>query len=133
MRRKGLELMDLPDDVVAFAHQLFDAARNGDAPFVLSAVKQGISPDLSDASGNTLLMLAAYHGHARLVAELASQGASINQTNDRGQTPLAGAIFKRDEAVISTLLTLGADPDLGSPSARMTAKMFEISLDAYRA
>lgn len=121
--------MTISDDVVAFAHQLFDAAREGNEAFVCSAVDQGVSADLNDASGNTLLMLAAYHGHANLVAELASRGAAVNQMNDRGQTPLAGAVFKKDQAVIHTLLQHGADPDLGSPSARMTAKMFEISLD----
>lgn len=40
-------------------------------------------------------MLAAYHGHAELVTALAKAGADVNLLNDRGQSPLAGAIFKK--------------------------------------
>ena len=119
---------DSPDEAIAFAHELFDAARAGDTAFVESAVAQGIPVDLTDASGNTLLMLAAYHGHDALVRGLASRGAEVNRLNDRGQSPIAGAVFKRHAAVIATLMEYGADPDLGTPSARATAEMFGVPL-----
>lgn len=45
-------------------------------------------------------MLAAYHGHADLVKLLIQHGADPNRVNDRGQSPLAGAIFKKEDAVI---------------------------------
>jgi hypothetical protein len=45
-------------------------------------------------------MLAAYHGHADLVRLLISHGADPNRLNDRGQSPLAGAVFKKEDAVI---------------------------------
>lgn len=46
------------------------------------------------------LMLAAYHGHAELVGLLIQHGADPNRVNDRGQSPLAGAVFKKEDAVI---------------------------------
>jgi ankyrin repeat protein len=49
----------------------------------------------------------------------------VNAVNDRGQTPLAGAVFKDTRDVVVVLLGAGADPDLGSPSARETAAYFE--------
>jgi len=45
-------------------------------------------------------MLAAYHGHAPLVTLLIKHGADPNKVNDRGQTPLAGAVFKAEPEVI---------------------------------
>ena len=46
------------------------------------------------------LMLAAYHGHADLVDLLIQHGANPNRINDRGQSPLAGAVFKKEDRVI---------------------------------
>jgi ankyrin repeat protein len=45
-------------------------------------------------------MLAAYHGHAQLVKLLMDHGADPNRVNDRGQSPLAGAVFKMEDAVV---------------------------------
>lgn len=50
-------------------------------------------------------MLAAYHGHAELVALLLKHGADANRLNDKGQSPLAGAVFKKEDAVIEVSLT----------------------------
>ena len=81
--------------------------------------------NLTDATGNSLLMLAAYQGRAETVSALVALGADPDRTNDRGQSPLAGAIFKGEEDVVRVLLAAGADPDLGTPSARATAEMFD--------
>lgn len=45
-------------------------------------------------------MLAAYHGHGALVKLLIQHGADPNSLNDRGQSPLAGAVFKNEPEVI---------------------------------
>lgn len=116
------------DDAVEFAHRIFDAVRAGETEFVLSVVDQGAPVDLTDAKGNTLLLLAAYHRHTELVAGLVARGADVNRLNDRGQSPLAGAVFKRADGVIDVLLAHGADPEAGSPTARATARMFGIDL-----
>ncbi|MFD1824765.1 MULTISPECIES: ankyrin repeat domain-containing protein [Mumia] len=110
--------------VVELAHRMFDLARDGDADTLLAYVDAGVPVELTDSSGNTLLMLAAYHGHADIVQRLLDAGADVNRLNDRGQSPLAGAIFKGEDLVVSVLIGAGADPDLGTPSARATAAMF---------
>jgi ankyrin repeat protein len=45
-------------------------------------------------------MLASYHGHAPLVRLLLQHGADPNTLNDRGQSPLAGAVFKGEKEVV---------------------------------
>lgn len=113
------------DDVVDLAHRMFDLARAGEAARLLDYVRAGVPVDLTDAKGNTLLMLAAYHGHADLVRGLAGLGADPDRVNDRGQTPLAGAVFKREPDVVQALMDAGADPDLGEPSALAAAHFFD--------
>ena len=106
---------------------MFDLARAGD-PQLLRYVEAGVSANLVDPQGNTFLMLAAYHGHADLVAGLARLGADPDRLNDRGQSPLSGAIFKAEEGVVRALVAAGADPNAGSPSGRATAATFDSPL-----
>lgn len=103
--------------------QIFDLARQG-ADVLLDLVDAGLPVDLADESDNTLLMLAAYHGHAGLTAGLAERGADVNRLNGKDQAPLAGAVFKNETDVIRVLVEHGADVDAGTPSARATAQMF---------
>jgi ankyrin repeat protein len=112
------------DETVELAHQLLDLARQGHVQRISAYVDAGVPVDLTDASGNTLLMLAAYHGQAATVAALAERGADVDRLNDRGQSPLAGAVFKGADEVVAVLLAAGADPDLGTPTARATAELF---------
>ena len=86
-------MSEAPDgrDPVELAHWLFDRARPGEVQRLGAYVEAGAPVDLTDASGNSLLMLAAYHGHADAVR---------------------------------VLVAAGADPDLGSPSARAAAEFF---------
>jgi hypothetical protein len=51
------------EDLAALAHWLFDRARAGEAERLGAYVDAGTPVDLTDAAGNTLVMLAAYHGH----------------------------------------------------------------------
>ena len=113
------------DDPVELGNWLLDRARLGETERLADYADHGMPVDLTDAKGNTLLMLAAYHGHAATVAALADRGAAVDATNDRGQTPLAAAVFKGYTEVVQVLVAAGADPDLGSPSARASAEFFE--------
>lgn len=116
---------EAPDrEVVELAHQMFDLAREGETDRLGAYLEAGVPVELTDSDGNTLLMLAAYHGHASTVERLVDFGADVNRLNDRGQSPLAGAVFQGEDMVVSVLLGAGADPDHGSPSARATARMF---------
>lgn len=112
------------DEVIEFGHRMLDLARAGDRD-LLAYVDAGVPADLTGPDGNTLLMLAAYHGHAALVAGLAELGADPDRCNDRGQSPLAGAVFKLHREVVDALLAAGADPHHGQPSAVQTARFFE--------
>ncbi|MFC7458578.1 ankyrin repeat domain-containing protein [Brachybacterium sp. GCM10030267] len=113
------------EEVIALANSMLDAARRGDGDGLLPLIDRGAPANLRDASGNSALMLAAYHGHAELVRELAARGADVDLLNDRRQSPLAGAAFKGYTDVAVALLEAGADPGLGSPDALETARFFE--------
>lgn len=111
-------------EVLQLAAKVFDLARQGDTDTVAAYVDAGVPVNLSNDRGDTLLMLAAYHGHVATVAALLERGADAARSNDKGQTPIAGAVFKNEAAVVRTLLAAGADPAAGQPSAIDTARMF---------
>ncbi|PWI72456.1 hypothetical protein PCL_11079 [Purpureocillium lilacinum] len=115
----------LSPEAVALAARMFDSARSGDMPIFEQALPAGLPPNMTNDKGDTLLMLAAYHGHADLVRLLVQHGADPNRLNDRGQSPLAGAVFKKEDDVIEALLEGGADPDYGNPSALQCVAMFK--------
>jgi uncharacterized protein len=103
---------------------LFDLARAGDTDALAALVDRGVPVDLRDAGGNSLLMMAAYHGHAGTARALAERGADVDLLNDDGRSPLAGAVFKRHDEVVELLLAQGASPHRGAPSAIVTALAF---------
>ena len=117
---------DLDADALAFAGRLFDLARSGGTTELRTFVDAGLSPDLTDPAGDTLLILAASHGHADTVRMLLDRRADTTRTNDRGQTALATAVFRRSAGSVQALLAHGADPALGSPSAVEVARFLEL-------
>ncbi|KAL8922512.1 MAG: hypothetical protein Q9208_005134 [Pyrenodesmia sp. 3 TL-2023] len=145
----------LTAEAIDLATRLFNAARAGDLPILEQAISAGLPINLTNDKGDTILMLASYHTHPALVSYLLSQGADPNTLNVRGQSPLAGAIFKAagapgwsvaasapgveedeqrsmDEGqsdadqVVQLLLNAGADVDKGRPSARDSVEMFRV-------
>jgi uncharacterized protein len=115
---------DVPAEIADLAARLFDMARSGDAATLAAYVDAGVPVDLANSAGDTLLMLAAYHGHPATVQALTQRGARVDQANDRGQTPLAGAVFKGEDEVVRLLVEAGADPLAGQPSAIAAAHIF---------
>lgn len=113
------------DDAVELAHRLFDAARAGETELLQNYVRAGAPVGMTNAAGDSLLMLAAYNGHADTVSALLAGGAEPESLNDRGQSPLAGAVFKGYTDVVRVLIEAGADPKAGTPSALAAAQMFE--------
>jgi ankyrin repeat protein len=100
-----------PDSaLLQFAAKVFNLARQGDTDTLAAYVDAGVPANLCNDKGDTLVMLAAYHGHPQTVSVLLERGADPNRPNDRGQTPLAGAVFKGERAVIEALIDGGADP-----------------------
>lgn len=117
----------LPDDVQELVTRLFGYARDGggEAAHMLDLyLENGVDPDLSNQDGNSLLMIAAYSGNREALDVLIKHRADVNKLNGRNQSPLAGAIFKKEDEIIDRLITAGADPLLGTPNAVDTARMF---------
>jgi ankyrin repeat protein len=123
----------LPNEALDLAARLFNLAREGSEELI-TYLKAGVPSNLTNNRGDTLLMLAAYHGHNDLVKSILTipesemrikhDKADPNQLNGRGQSIVAGAVFKGYDQVIHTLIEHGADPLAGQPSAEDTAKMF---------
>ena len=103
-----------------------DLARNGDAAGLGALMKGGLDVDARDAKGNTLLMLASYHGKTEVVKLLLKSGATVDLRNDKGQTPLGGVAFKGYAEIATLLLDAGADPlaDQGGQTPVDYATMF---------
>ncbi|WAR52531.1 hypothetical protein PtB15_1B973 [Puccinia triticina] len=114
----------LPEDTLAFAERIFDGARAGDITLLTSAIEAGLPVELTNASGNNLLMLAAYHGRDQLVRYLLSRGAQPDRLNERGQSALSGAVFKGWTEVVKALVEAGADIKAGKPNAIDCAYMY---------
>jgi len=103
-----------------------ELARQGKSAELSTLLQQGLGVDLQDAKGNTLLMLASYHGHAATVAMLLKAGATVDRRNAKGQTPLGGVAFKGYADIATLLLDAGADPlaDQGGSTPVDYATMF---------
>ncbi|MGW9477777.1 ankyrin repeat domain-containing protein [Saccharomonospora azurea] len=113
-----------PEQVQRVVAIAMDLAREGDTTQLLEFLDHGLPVDVTDPSGNTLLMLAAYHGHAATVRALLDRGADPDRRNARDQSPIAGALFKGEDEVVAVLREAGADLDAGTPTARAAAVMF---------
>jgi hypothetical protein len=117
----------LDDETIAFAQRVFHAARTGDADHLDGLLQAGLPPNLRNDKGDSLLMLASYHGHLDAARRLLAHAADPELANDRGQTPLAAAAYQGDIAMVRLLIDGGAQVN-GSGhtgrSALMTAAMF---------
>lgn len=101
-----------------------DLARAGEHVELGEFLERGVPVDVQDLDGNSLLMLAAYHGQSRTVRMLLAAGADPNLCNARGQAPITGAMFKGEREVVDVLRGAGADLDTGTPTARQAAELF---------
>jgi len=115
----------LPPTALDLAAKLFGFARTGTTPALHQYIAAGIPLNLTNAAGDTLLMLASYHGHADTVQMLVDAGSDVNVMNARGQSPIAGAVFKGWDEVVRVLWRAGADVGAGQPTAVDCARMFQ--------
>lgn len=117
---------ELSDEELAFLHSTFDMARNGETAKLLALVDQGLPANLADPKGDTLLILACYHGHNELARGLVERGADLGRLNDKGQSALTCAVFRQNEELTRYLLGQGADPRLGPQNALAVTEMFDL-------
>lgn len=101
----------MPTQAPIPTEQAMDLARTGAANELREQLEAGLSPNHSDAQGQTLLMLATYHGHLETAEILLEHGAEVDQRNQAGQTPLGGAAYKGYEAIVRLLVDCGADTE----------------------
>jgi uncharacterized protein len=87
-----------------------ELARQGKDAELSALLKDGLEVNLRDAKGNTLLMLASYHGKTETVVVLLKARATVDLRNAKGQTPLGGVAFKGYVEIATLLLDAGADP-----------------------
>jgi hypothetical protein len=123
---KPTSVSQLPPEAIQLATKLFNLARAGDTPALSQYLSAGIPANLTNHKGDTLLMLAAYHGNIETVRVLIEKGADVDAINDRGQSPIAGAVFKGYDEVVRVLVEEGkADVMAGQPNAVEAAYMFK--------
>ena len=97
-----------PEEAAEFTEQVFNKAREGDAVMLDRLITAGLPVNLTNSKGDTLLMLASYYGHVDAVQVLLKHKADPEQRNGNGQSPIAGAAFKGDLAVVKALVEGGA-------------------------
>jgi ankyrin repeat protein len=117
---------ELSEEELAFLQRTLDLAREGDTSELAARIEHGVPVNLTSGSGDSLLILAAYHDHPATVRMLLERGADHARVNDRGQTALGAAVFRRSAESTTLLLEHGADPDAGGRSAAEIAAFFEL-------
>ncbi|MEM9037394.1 MAG: hypothetical protein AAGA99_23405 [Actinomycetota bacterium] len=81
----------MDDDDLDLSAQLFELARAGAAEELLAFLDTGLSVDLADAHGDSLLMLAVSHQRPELVRALLRRGADPDLQNGVGESPRSRA------------------------------------------
>lgn len=99
---------DMDAETLAFLQGVFELVRAGDTEQLAPLLEGGLPPNLRNHKGDSLLMLASYHGHHALSELLLTHGADPELANDQAQTPLQGAAFKGDLDMARLLLAHGA-------------------------
>jgi len=106
---------------------LMQASRDGDASEVQRLLESGTDPNQQRGGRGTALILAATHGHAKVVSLLIGAGADVNRSErtpkrDLMRTPLTAAARNGHPVVVETLLDHAAHID-AAPRGDATALM----------
>lgn len=124
--QRSADAAPLSDRELEALNQVFDLARDGRVEELAALLEQGIPVNLTNANGNTLLILAAYREQPEVVRLLLERGADVDRLNDRGQTALVCAVFRNHEPIARMLLEAGADASLGHQTPEAVAAFFAL-------
>jgi ankyrin repeat protein len=117
----------MDQETLDFIRSVFGLVRAGDAASLRAMVEKGLPVNFRNEKGDSLIMLASYHGHLETAQILLEAGADPDVANDQGQTPLAGAAYKGFVEIAELLLKHGANVEGASPDGKtplMMASMF---------
>lgn len=115
---------DLTEEELEFLVMTLDLAREGQTEALEDRITRGVPANLTGRTGDSLLILAAYHDHPQTVGMLLEHGADPNRVNDHGQTALGAAVFRRSAVSVQLLMDWGAQPLAGQRSAVSVAAFF---------
>jgi len=90
--------------VADHADSWFAAARAGRTDLLDAMIDAKFPIDATTAEGYTALSLSAYNHRPATVAMLVARGADACLADQRGNTPLMGALFKGDHDIAESLL-----------------------------
>ncbi len=106
------------------------AFRYGSLYSVLDLIRNGVDVNSRDDQGRTALHLAVQANNVAMVRDLLDRGADPNlHDEERGDTPLGSATFKRNQEIVELLLDYGADINLSNKSGG-TVLMCAVSLNS---
>jgi hypothetical protein len=108
LSNEDLQQMAASDDVNAWK-SAFSKVRHGKKNDLVSMLDAGCPTDLKDATGNTLLNVAAQNGQKSIIKALLRRGAALNTQNHNGQTPLHFCFTYGYEDLGKYLISKGAD------------------------
>ena len=104
--------------------RIFEHARNGETEAVKMYLDSGYTPNIISPRGDSLLIVAAYHGYPDLVKlVLAQPNVPVDFQNKMGFTALTGASFKGYTDIMQQLIAAGATVNHRNMSGQ-TALMF---------
>jgi len=108
MSHEELQQMAASDDQNAWK-SAFSKVRHGKKNDLVSMMDAGCPTDLKDATGNTLLNVAAQNGQKSIIKAMLRRGAALNTQNHNGQTPLHFCFTYGYEDLGKYLISKGAD------------------------
>ena len=117
-----------PATVAKLREITFDAAREGDVKTLEEYFKTGQPAEITNNRGDSLLILACYHGHDDAVRVILEQPKTpIDARNKMGFTALTGASYKGYVGIVKQLAAKKADLNSANEkgqTALMYAAMF---------
>ena len=76
---------ELDQETLEFFQAVFDLIRSGDAQALEPLLDKGLPANVCNHKGDSLLMLASYHGHLEATRLLLSRGADPELRNDQAR------------------------------------------------
>ena len=104
-----LPLVEIAGAEEILDHQLFKAAKAGNAQKVKDLLEKGADANAKNHEGTTALMVAAYKGSREIIAVLTERGADVNARDNEGSRALMAASLGGNLSGVEALLEKGAD------------------------